>query len=319
LPKVGAPERVTPRFAARDGVEVSFVAAAADGLVFRASGAVPAGVYRERATGDAECVLSDDAGVWLEPRLVGDVLLASFCPPAGAPSAVAEIVFARDGGETLRVPGQSVGVSDDGAVALVLDAAAHRLRRVDLRALTTDEVGELSAGVDPQTVGPVALDAHGTEALYADTDGELAWLEGLSLADGVHARVTAPVQEPARLLGAFAPDDAGVLAQTVVLGDEPSARVVLVTPAGVREVFTAPVAQPATVPAFLDAEHAVAVLSPAPHRLASYGPTDLFLLSLTSGARQQLTTTGDVRGQPRVSEDAIRIEGGSALLKLERG
>lgn len=312
--ELGEVERFRPRLAAREGVRVSFVAGAPGDLVFRAEGAVPAGVYRERAGTDAERVLADDGGVWLAPRAHGDVIVARFAATAGAPSAASAIGFLRAGADVVRVPGQAVGVSGDGRVALVIDASARRLRRVDLADLSVTEVGEVGAGVDAQTCGPVALDERGEEALFGDSDGERGWLSGVALASDARTQVTQPAREPVRLAGAFVPADGGVLVLETRLGETPEARLLVVTPSGAREVFRASVSQPAAVPVFLSPALAALPLSPKPHGAATYGPVDLYAVDLTSGTRRAVTTTGDVSGQPRATRDAIVVEGGEALM-----
>jgi hypothetical protein len=328
LAELGAPEVLRPRLSAREGVRVSSVSLDDDALLFRAEGEVTPGIWREpRARGGAgggEAVLlfadgsAGEGGVLLEPRRAGVHVVAKRATPAGAPSATSQIAVLVNEGAPLVVAGHSVGVSADGSCALVLDLAGKRARRVDLSSLDVDDVGELDGGMDPQLAPLVALDESGAEALFMDAREERcdASLEGLDLATGERTRLLGPLPAPARVVGAFAPDDGGVLVVETRLGDQPSSRVTLLAPSGERELWRGEVTQPASVPAFLDARTALLPLSLAPHPMSTYGPVDLVALGLDGKAPMPLTHSGDVSGTVRLAGERVLVEGGDRVWLL---
>lgn len=326
--ELGQVEHVRPRLASEAGVRVSGVSIDDDGtLWFRAEGGVAGGVYRERDGEPASLTLADEGGALLEPRVSRGVVIAKRCPPAGAPSFAREILFAKPGGRSIAVAGQSVALSGDGKVALVADVPSRTFTRVDVDALTeaplsSPALADALKGADPQQAPLLSLDETGEEALFMDADrprGE-ASLFGLSLAGGELTRVYGPVTAPSWVSGAFVPGGHGVLVVTCVYGDAPATRVVWLGGGGeAREVFHAPVSAPASVPAFLDEETALMPLSLKTHPSTTYGPVHLLALSLGGTAPVIVTKSGDVRGTARVLPGGlIVVEGAEALIMVTK-
>lgn len=326
--ELGRVEHVRPALATQAGVRVSAVSVDDErALWFRAEGAVAGGVYREREGGAAELVVPDEGGVLLEPFVRRGVVVAKRCPPTGAPSYAREIVFHRVAGGSLAVPGQSVALSGDGRVALVVDVPSRTFTVVDvealsLRALSSDALASALTGVDPQQAPLLSLDERGEEALFMDADrprGE-ASLHGVAFDSGEVTRVFGPVAAPSWVSGAFVPGGRGVLVVACTYGDAPATKVLLLGRGGdVRELFRAAVSAPASVPAFLDERTALLPLSLETHPSTTYGPVHLVALGLDGAAPVLVTKSGDVRGSARVlSSGTVVVEGGEALVSVRR-
>lgn len=331
LATFGAVSRLRPRLAGKPGARLSGISTDDEGtLWFRADGVdVTPGIYRERRAADAELVAQDEGGaVLLEPMARPGVLVLKRAAARGAPAFVSEIVFARDDGKTLVVPGQSVALSADARVALVVDVSGRGLTRIDTVALESREVGagareSLRLGMDPQQAPLLSLDDEGGEALLfdAETARGAASLCGLSLDDDSLSPLYGPIAAPSWASGAFVPKGRGVLVLGCRYGDAPATSLVWLCSDGeVREVFRAAVSVPASVPAFVDENTAVLPLCLGPLASASYGPVDLVAVSLAGKAPVLITRSGDVRGAARVLRDgAVVVEGGDALLHVARG
>jgi hypothetical protein len=292
-------------------------------LVFRARIGDDSGIWRERSGDESDPALAlvfadDAAGVWLDPIARDGLVIAKLARAEGAPAAPSAIGFVRDGGDPTLVDGQSVGVSGDGQVALVVDVSRKRLVRVDLADLSSTEVGEIDGGIDPQLAPVVSLDDSGSEALFMDAREERgdASLEGVELHSGVRTRLLGPLPVPSRVCGGFVPDNGGVFALTVRLGETPRARALLLSATGEHELLVADVEQPASTPAFLDAKTAVLPFSAKAWPNATYGPVDVTAIALDGRAPVALTSSGDIRGRVRVSGADLLVEGGATLLRL---
>lgn len=324
--ELGEVEHVRPRLASEGGVRVSGVSVDDEGaLWFRAEGAVAGGVYRERERSAAELAVPDEGGVLLEPLVRRGVVVMKRCPPAGAPSYARDIVFQREGG-SLAVPGQSVALSGDGRVALVVDVPSRTFTVVDVEALTARPIPSIAlegllTAADPQQAPLLSLDERGEEALFHDVDrphGE-ASLYGLSLESAEVTRVYGPVSAPSWVSGGFVPGGGGVLVVACGYGDVPSTRVLFLGRDGEgKELFHAPVSAPAGVPAFLDEKTAVMPLSLTTHPSTTYGPVHLVALSLEGKAPVIVTKSGELRGSARVlPSGVVVVEGGDALITIQ--
>jgi hypothetical protein len=312
---------VRPRVSSAPDARVSGVVLHADGLVFRAEGpGLAPGIYSEDPSGELAPLALDEGELHVQPLARGDVVVAKLIAAGGAPAWPRAVRFLRAGAAPLDVPGQSVGVSGDGLVALVVDVLHKRLTRVALADLSTHEVGALEGGMDPQLAPLVALDEHGQEALLMDAREERcdASLEGIDLRSGERTRLLGPLPAPAFVSAAFLPGELGAVALVVEHGERPLARLLVLDEKGAREAWRAAVAQPASVPCVVGPTEVALPLSVKSHGPAHYGPVDLVVVSLKGKAAVPLTQSGEVTGQARLIGRTLIVEGGCALLRAQR-
>jgi hypothetical protein len=309
--------------AQRSGVRVDGVVAHGGGLVFRAEGDAQSGIWQEDEAGETQLVLEDKGRVFLEPQRAGksgEVLVVSAAAPAGAPSQISEIAFFRSDDARRVVPGQTVGISGDGRVAVVANVVDKKIVRVDLDTLDENDVAAFEAGMDPQLAPLIALDQKGEEALFMDAREERcdASLVGLNLQTGEATQLVAALPSPARIWAAFGPADAGIVYVSTLLGEETTTRLVHVNDRGDREIFRGPIAQPASLPIFIDEETVMALWSLKPHPTATYGPVDAVMFSLSGKTQVPLTQEGHLKGRLRYERNTLFIEGGHTLIEMDR-
>jgi hypothetical protein len=322
IPRFGALQILRPQLANRDGVRITGISRAPGGVVFRGEGAIQSGIWREKDGQKSQLLLEDGDSMWMDPQMVGSqktVLLVQGLSPSGAPSHFQAAAFIAEGRSPLVLGGQSVGVSHDGRVAVVIDVLKKTLTRVDVDAGTAEKIGTLAGGMDPQLAPLIAVDALGEEALFMDSRKERgdASLMGVDLKTGALSELIPPLPEPSRIGAAFGGGQAGVIAMESRLGSSPQSRLVHLTENGAREIFKVGVAQPAALPLFIDEDTVVALWSLKPHPLSTYGPVDVVLFSLSGKTQTALTQKGDLTGRLCYDDGKLFVEGGSEFLRMD--
>ncbi|MEW5851940.1 MAG: hypothetical protein AB2A00_24345 [Myxococcota bacterium] len=318
LPAFQAPEVIIPRLAQK-GARVSQVIRHDGALVFRAEGSVAPGVYVEEGGKDARpLVLDSRQSFHVNPVAAGGLVAVHRGQPGRIPALVEEVLFIDGETVVMRVPGQTVGVSGDGTTALVADVPGKTLHRVDLPTRTRTRAAGFAAGMNPHLAPVLALDVNGKRALFMDAREERCdgSLELLDLESGTVKRLLGPSPAPSRVCGAFSPSG-NMIALEMRVGDTPQFRMLRIQgdePGAVA--LKLEIAEPLSVPAFLDENHVVLPLTLTTHPNATYGPVELVMVSLVNGTTVPITRGGEVRGRARVEGDAVLLEGGDVVLRI---
>lgn len=294
---------------ARDGVRVEDRAALGEALWFRAAGAVSGGVYVEEEGGAARARFLDaEGGRASAPRpFSGGVALRRG----------ARVHVAREGGAAVDVEGDTFAVASEAPVGVVLDRRGRRLLRVDLETLEVAEVARVEGALERQVRPVVSLDAAGRRVLLMDggADGQVSLLD-VDLATGRAEVVRGPLPPRSWVVGAFAPRGAGLVVLEQRFSPQVRARLLLVSGARVTTLLEVDVPQPMSRPWLLDPSTAVVAASLEPAGLASYGPVDLYSISIPGGTRARLTERGDVRGSPCARDGRLEVDTGTGLLSF---
>jgi len=306
--------------ASRRGIRVTGVTVMGDALIYRAEGGLPPGIYAEDGAGGARMLLPDSSeNLHITPVVAGPLLAVHRARTGRIPPLVEEIVFTFQGSEVLVVPGQCVGISGDGRVALVADVVGKTLHRVDLMHRHAAPVADMVGGMLPHLAPVMGLNRDGTQAVFMDArdercDGSLEWLD---LRSGERKQLLPPLEAPGRVCAAFSPNGRQLVVMEMRMAQGPDFRLsVLDGDAPLRQVLQLDLAQPLHAPAFVN-EHVLAVpLALTAHEGTTYGALDLVAVDLRNGETRKLTQSGEVHGRVRVFDSAVMVEGGHGVISV---
>jgi hypothetical protein len=287
----------------------------AQGLAYRSESASPPGIYLQDAPDSARLLLGDTTqSIYTKPVVAGNMLCVHRCKAGASIPMAEEILFLEQGELQLHIPGQSVGISAQGGVAVVADLRGKSLYRADLEARDVTRVCRMNAGMTAPPVPIIGVNHDGTETVFMDAtedrcNGSLEWVD---MRSGEKQRLRGPLPAPGMLAASFSPEGRRLAILEQRLAPLPSFRLtVAAMDGGEQELLTLTAPQPLTAPAFLDA-HTLALplalpLSPGVQWVAADITTaTLFTLAVALSA--------DVRC--RAGNGCLWLEGGPTVLSV---